>query len=88
MNTTTITDSLNTDFCPWANRYIYWLKKPLGILVVAATASLLCGLFVAPQGLVIAATIAATIILGMVWPWVGLRGLSCELRFASSPKAR
>ena len=75
-------DLLNEDFCPWANRYVYWLKKPLGILIVAALASLLCGLFVAPQGLVIAATIAVTIVLGMVWPWVGLRGLSCQLQFS------
>ena len=81
MNTKTITELLNTDFCPWANRYVYWLKKPLGILLVAGVASLLCGLFVAPQGLVIAGAIAATIVLGIIWPSVGLRGLSCELRF-------
>ena len=81
MKTTALTEMLNKDFCPWANRYVYWLKKPLGILIVAAIASLLCGLFVAPQGLVIAGTIAGTIALGMIWPWLGLRGLSCELRF-------
>ena len=81
MTTKTLTELLNTDFCPWANDYVYWLKKPLGILIVAAFASLLCGLFVASQGLVIAATITATIALGMTWPWIGLRGLSCELRF-------
>ena len=81
MNTTTLSKLLNTDFCPWANQYVYGLKKPLGILIVAAFASLLCGLFVAPQGLVIAATIAATISLGIAWPWIGLRGLSCELQF-------
>ena len=63
MSTTTLTELLNTDFCPWANRYVYWLKKPLGILIVAAAASLLCGIFVAPQGYVIAGTIAATIVL-------------------------
>lgn len=81
MNTTALTQLLDRDFCPWANRYVYWLKKPLGILVVATVASLLCGVFVAPQGLVIAATIGATIALGMAWPWLGLRGLSCELQF-------
>lgn len=81
MKTRTLTELLNTDFCPWANQYVYWLKRPLGILIVAAFASFLCGLFVATQGLVIAATIATTIGLGMVWPWIGLRGLSCELRF-------
>ena len=79
--TAALTEMLNTDFCPWANRYVYWLKRPLGILVVAAGASLLCGIFVAPQGLVIAAAIATTIVLGIAWPWIGLRGLACELRF-------
>lgn len=82
MNTRTLNEFLNTDFCPGANRYVYWLKKPLGVLIVAALASLLCGLFVAPQGLVIAAAIAATVALGMIWPWLGLRGLSCELQFS------
>lgn len=85
MNTTALTELLNTDFCPWANQYVDWLKKPLGILILAAVASLLCGVFVAPQGLVVAGTIAATILLGMAWPWIGLKGLSCELRF---PKQR
>ena len=46
MSSTTLSTLLNTDFCPWANQYVYWLKKPLGILIVAAFASLLCGLFV------------------------------------------
>ncbi len=82
MKTRTLNEWLNTDICPVANPYVDWLKKPLGILIVAASASLLCGLFVAPQGLVIAATISATIALGMAWPWIGLRGLSCELQFS------
>ena len=60
MNTKTLSELLDKDFFPWANQYVYWLKKPLGLLVVAAFASFLCGLFVSPQGLVIAATIAAT----------------------------
>lgn len=81
MNKKMLTELLNADFCPWANRYVYWLKKPLGILIVAGIASLLCGLFVATQGLVIAGAIAATIVLGVAWPSIGLRGLSCELRF-------
>ena len=76
-----VDDVLNHDFCPWANKYVYWLKKPMGILIVAAIAAFLCGLFVTPQGLVISAAIMATLALGIVWPWIGLLGLSCELRF-------
>lgn len=72
---------LTHDFSPWANRYVYWLKTPLGVLLVAAAASLACGIFVATQGLVVFAAIANVIALGMVWPWVGLRGIECQLSF-------
>ena len=72
---------LTHDFSPWANRYVYWLKTPLGVLLVAAGASLVCGLFVASQGLVVFAAIAGVIAMGIVWPWVGLRGVRCQLSF-------
>ena len=31
-----LTGVLNHDFCPWANRYVYWLKQPIGWFVLAA----------------------------------------------------
>ena len=72
---------LTTDFCPSANRYVYWLKTPLGVLIASAAVALLCGFFVAPQGFVLAAAIACVIGLGIVWPWVALKAVDCELRF-------
>ena len=31
-----VDDFLNYDFCPWANRWVYWMKHPLvGVAVVA-----------------------------------------------------
>ena len=76
-----ISNFANRDFCPWANRYVYWLKQPVGWLLVAAAASLLIGLFVAPQGWVMFTALLAVILLGVVWPWIAIRGVSCSLCF-------
>ncbi len=70
---------LTNDFVPGANRYVYWLKSPLACLALAATGALLCGLFVASQGLVIAASIGIVIAVGLLWPWLGLQGITCEV---------
>jgi uncharacterized protein (DUF58 family) len=76
-----LTDSLNYDFCPSANRYVYWLKQPIGWFVLAAAAALVIGVSVASQALLICAAIMAVIVLGVVWPWIGIRGVSCSLSF-------
>lgn len=76
-----ILDLANQDFCPWANRYVYWLKQPIGWLIVAAAASLLIGMFLAPQGWIMFSALSAVIVLGVVWPWIAIRGVSCTLRF-------
>jgi uncharacterized protein (DUF58 family) len=73
--------ALNYDFCPWANRYVYWLKQPIGWFVLAATAALFIGLTVSPQALFVFAAILVVIVVGVAWPWLGLRGISCELAF-------
>ena len=39
--------TLNRDFCPGANRYVYWLKQPIGWFVLAAAAALSIGVSVA-----------------------------------------
>lgn len=57
--------------------------NPLGILILAAFASLLCGLGLHSQGLVLFAAITAVILLGLSWPWLNLRGLSGSIGFAS-----
>ena len=74
----------NHDFCPWANRYVYWLKQPIGWFVIAASASLLIGLTLAPQGIVMFAAIMAFMLMGVLWPWIEMRGLGCRLRFVKS----
>lgn len=72
----------NHDFCPWANRYVYWLKRPIGWFVVAAAASLLVGVAVAPQGLVMFGAILTVMGLGVCWPWLCMRAVSASLAFA------
>jgi uncharacterized protein (DUF58 family) len=72
---------LNHDFCPWANGYVYWLKQPIGWFVLGALAALLIGLSVAPQALIICAALLAVALIGVAWPWIGMRGISCSLSF-------
>jgi uncharacterized protein (DUF58 family) len=69
------------EYCQWASPYLLCLRTPLGALSLAATASLLCGLFGAPQGYVVFVAILGTIGIGCAWPWIGIRGVSCQLRF-------
>lgn len=76
--------TLNYDFCPWANRYVYWLKQPIGWFVIAAAASLLIGLTLAPQGFVMCAAIVSFMLVGVLWPWIEVQGLACQLRFVKS----
>lgn len=69
------------DFCPWANRYVYWLKQPIGWFVIAAAASLLTALFLEPQAWLLFASLLAVIALGVSWPWLAMRSARAELRF-------
>ena len=70
----------NRDFCPWANRYVYWLKEPVGWFVVALIASLLVGAFLSPLGWSVAAGLATVIALGLGFPWLATRCVRCQLR--------
>lgn len=71
------------EYCKWASPYLRSLRQPLGVLVLMATAALLCGQFAAPQGFVVFGAIIVVITVGCVWPWVGIRGVSCQLSFTS-----
>ena len=71
---------LTTDFCPWANRFVYWLKEPVGWFVLATMASVFIGQYFAPIGWTMAASLAAMIAVGMLWPWVAVRSVDCALR--------
>ena len=76
--------AVEREYCKWASPYLAYLRRPLGVLVMLGISALLCGLYVAPQGFVVLAAISAVITIGCVWPWVGIRGVSCQLRFAAN----
>jgi len=75
-----LTSVLVTDFCPWANRYVYWLKEPIGWFVIAFAISILVGLHISAVGWVLASVLGSVIGIGMVWPWIVVRAAYCELR--------
>jgi uncharacterized protein (DUF58 family) len=55
--------------------------NPLGVLVIGALAALFCGIFLHAQGFVLFGSVAAVIVLGVLWPWVSLRGLRGSIAF-------
>ncbi|AWM36612.1 hypothetical protein GobsT_55700 [Gemmata obscuriglobus] len=57
------------------------LYNPLGVLIGAAGVSLACGLFLHAQGFVLAGGIVAVVGLGVLWPWLSLRGLTGAVDF-------
>ena len=69
------------DFCPWTNRYVYWLKQPIGWFVVGATASLLVAICLAPHAWVIFGSLVVVMVLGVIWPWVAIRGATATAAF-------
>lgn len=72
----------NIDFCPWANRYVAWLKQPIGWFVIGIAASALVGGFLAPQGWLAGGTLSGVVILGLFWPRLAMGGITAELSFA------
>jgi uncharacterized protein (DUF58 family) len=72
---------LTHDYGSRLDRYVNSVRNPPAVLGLAAMGSILCGLFLHPQGFVLALGIAAVLSLGVVWPWVSVRGLSGSLAF-------
>jgi hypothetical protein len=64
---------MNADFCPWANKYVYWLKKPIGWVFFALLSSVLLGIYVSTQAFLVSAAISAIGIIGIPPP-IGMLG--------------
>ncbi len=76
-----VNDALNYDFCPWANRWVYWMKHPLvGMTAVALTAGL-CGMYVAPQAWLLFLGLMLVVVLGLAWPAITVYGLRAHVHF-------
>ncbi len=73
--------ALNHDFCPWANRWLYWLKRPIWSLVLATGLSLICGIFLKTEALFITAILLLITGIGVLMPWLAMRGIDAHLTF-------
>jgi len=71
----------NHDFCPWANRYVYWLKQPIGWLVVGVFMATLTAVFLDPEAWIIVGSLLAVMLVGTAWPWIAMKGLDAEIQF-------
>jgi len=69
--------ALRTDFCPWANRWVYWMKEPFWCVVLAAVLSLAVGLLINPVALLLTAVLVLLGGLAATLPWLTMRGLDC-----------
>lgn len=69
------------DFCTRLDGYLNWLGRPLVALIQATIAATLCGLFLHPQGFLLAFGLGAVLAVGVVWPWLSLCGLTGSLSF-------
>lgn len=79
-----LTSILTTDFCPWANRFVYWLKEPVGWLFVAMNVSVMVGLYFSPVGWSIASALLTLMLVGIAWPWIAVRAVKLELSPSTS----
>ncbi len=73
--------ALSHDFCPWANRWVYWLKRPIWSVVLATVLSLVCGIFLKTEALFITAILLLVSSVGVSLPWLAMRGIDVHLTF-------
>ncbi|VTS08864.1 DUF58 domain-containing protein [Tuwongella immobilis] len=66
------------EFSAKVRRFVY---HPLGVLLLAALAALLCGFFLHSQGFILFGGVVTVIALGIIWPWATLRGLHGSLEW-------
>ncbi|MFO0911166.1 MAG: DUF58 domain-containing protein [Isosphaeraceae bacterium] len=77
-------DEITTTTRPWLPAVAALTERsrtPLGTLVLAGLASLLFGLFLHAQGFVVLSLILAAAVLGLIWPWMSVRGLEVAIVF-------
>lgn len=75
---------LTRDYFPFLRPYLRWTRRPATWLGGAALATLLIGVFVQPLGLWLSGGIGCAILLGFVWPWLAMRGITCRLSFSKA----
>lgn len=74
-------DWLQQQILPGFDRYVYWLKTPLGWLMVAAIGCVLVASTLAPQMWLVFGVLVAMMMLGIAWPMIAMSSVSCQLSF-------
>ena len=69
------------EFSAKVRRLVY---NPCGVLVAFILMSLLCGTFIHPQGFIIGGGLLFVLILGLVLPWITLRGTFSKVIFSKN----
>jgi uncharacterized protein (DUF58 family) len=67
--------------------YVKWVRKPTAVLALATATAVLCGLYLHPRAMILAAGLGAVLATGVAWPWLSVRGLRGELMF-DRPRVR
>jgi uncharacterized protein (DUF58 family) len=73
--------ALNHDFCPWANRWVYWLKNPLWVLVGSVLISVACGVILNPMAFLLTAILLLVTAIGVAFPWLTMKGIEANVVF-------
>ncbi|MCA9115447.1 MAG: DUF58 domain-containing protein [Planctomycetaceae bacterium] len=75
---------LAVDFCPAANRWVYWVKHPVACLVLVSLLSSGFALLLRPVAWVVTVAVVFVLLVGCCWPWITVRGLRCGIEFDRS----
>ena len=78
---TSVGRALSKDFCPSWNRWVYWLKNPLWMLILAMAGTVLCGVFLNPWIFGLTALLVVVVAAGTVLPWASIKGINCQVMF-------
>lgn len=79
-----LVDVLNYDYVPQVDAYLIdWMRQPTGILCITAIMAGLAGWVVHPQGYLVMAVLVAVLVLGLLWPWITMLGVTAHLEFDS-----
>lgn len=74
-------NALNHDFCPTANRWVYWLKSPFWCLVLAMALSIICGTFLKTEAFVLTGILSLVVVIGVLFPWFTMKGVDAHVAF-------
>jgi uncharacterized protein (DUF58 family) len=74
----------NHEFCPGADRWLAWLRRPIAALSLVLAVALACAILIHPLAFVPFVAILLVLAIGYAWPSIAIRGLSARLRFFES----